>query len=167
MVTGLIGSVNQFDWLCIVLSMEGKLIGAGAATIALAGAAIGIGDVFSSLIDSVSRNPSLAKQLFGYAILGFALTEAIASFATMMAFLILSSCKINRSRYSKNSFRSSIGIGDLRFVIETDLETNSVISVSRNLSLEKQLFGYAILGFALTEAIASFAPMMAFLILSL
>lgn len=48
--------------------LEGaKLIGAGAATIALAGAAVGIGNVFSSLIHSVARNPSLAKQLFGYA----------------------------------------------------------------------------------------------------
>ena len=54
------------------------------------GAAVGIGNVFSSLIHSVARNPSLAKQLFGYAILGFALTEAIASFAPMMAFLISS-----------------------------------------------------------------------------
>ena len=70
--------------------LEGaKLIGAGAATIALAGAAVGIGNVFRSLIQSVARNPSLAKQLFGYAILGFALTEAIALFALMMAFLIL------------------------------------------------------------------------------
>ena len=70
--------------------LEGaKLIGAGCATIALAGAAIGIGNVFSSLITSVARNPSLAKQLFGYAILGFALTEAIALFALMIAFLIL------------------------------------------------------------------------------
>ncbi|GAB2303607.1 ATPase complex subunit 9 [Dionaea muscipula] len=69
--------------------LEGaKSMGAGAATIALAGAAIGIGNVFSSLIHSVARNPSLAKQLFGYAILGFALTEAIALFALMMAFLI-------------------------------------------------------------------------------
>ena len=71
--------------------LEGaKSMGAGAATIASAGAAIGIGNVFSSLIHSVARNPSLAKQLFGYAILGFALTEAIASFAPMMAFLISS-----------------------------------------------------------------------------
>ena len=51
---------------------------------------VGIGNVFSSLIHSVARNPSLAKQLFGYAILGFALTEAIALFALMMAFLISS-----------------------------------------------------------------------------
>ncbi|KAI3957506.1 hypothetical protein MKX01_001865 [Papaver californicum] len=66
-----------------------KSIGARAATIALAGAAIGIGNVFSSLIHSVVRDPSLEKKLFGYAILGFALTEAIALFALMMAFLIL------------------------------------------------------------------------------
>ncbi|XBH64050.1 hypothetical protein VPH35_117902 [Triticum aestivum] len=77
-----------------------KSIGAGAATIALAGAAVGIGNVLitnmasymrgvtSSLIHSVARNPSLAKQSFGYAILGFALTEAIALFSPMMAFLI-------------------------------------------------------------------------------
>jgi F-type H+-transporting ATPase subunit c len=81
-------ALNSVTYLLDML--EGaKLIGAGAATIALAGAAIGIGNVFSSLIHSVARNPSLAKQLFGYAILGFALTEAIALFALMMAFLIL------------------------------------------------------------------------------
>ncbi|KAI5659729.1 hypothetical protein M9H77_28522 [Catharanthus roseus] len=71
--------------------LEGaKSIGAGAATIALVGAAVGIGNVLSSSIHSVARNPSLAKQLFGYAILGLSLTEAIASFAPMMAFLISS-----------------------------------------------------------------------------
>ncbi|GMN71788.1 hypothetical protein TIFTF001_052731 [Ficus carica] len=75
----------------VTLPDEGaKSMGAGAATIASAGAAVGIGNVFSSLIHSVARNPSLAKQSFGYAILGFALTEAIASFAPMMAFLISS-----------------------------------------------------------------------------
>jgi len=43
----------------------------------------------SSLILGFSRNPGLEKQLFAYAILGFALTEAIALFGLMMAFLIL------------------------------------------------------------------------------
>jgi len=66
-----------------------KLIGAGLATIGLAGAGAGIGTVFAALINSMARNPSLQKQLFAYAILGFALTEAIALFALMMAFLIL------------------------------------------------------------------------------
>ena len=70
--------------------MEGlKVIGAGTATIALAGAAVGIGKIFSSLIHSVARSPELDTKLFGYAILGFALTEAIALFTLMMAFLIL------------------------------------------------------------------------------
>lgn len=66
-----------------------KLIGAGLATIALSGSGVGIGIVFGQLINSISRTPSLAKQLFVYAILGFALTEAIALFGLMMAFLIL------------------------------------------------------------------------------
>nr|QUQ06883.1 ATP synthase F0 subunit c [Dryopteris crassirhizoma] len=70
--------------------LEGaKLIGAGAATIALVGAAAGIGNVFSSLTSSVARNLSLAKQLFGYVTSGFALTEAIALSALTTAFLIL------------------------------------------------------------------------------
>ena len=51
--------------------MGSKFIGAGLATIALAGAGVGIGSVFSALILSFSRNPGLEKQLFAYAILGF------------------------------------------------------------------------------------------------
>lgn len=66
-----------------------KLIGAGLATIGLAGAGVGIGIVFGSLMTAVARNPSLTKALLGYAILGFALTEAMGLFALMMAFLIL------------------------------------------------------------------------------
>ena len=66
-----------------------KLIGAGLATIGLAGAGVGVGTVFAALVQSTARNPSLKQQLFSYAILGFALTEAIALFALMMAFLIL------------------------------------------------------------------------------
>ncbi|KAH0446675.1 hypothetical protein IEQ34_024490 [Dendrobium chrysotoxum] len=88
--------------------LEGaKSMGAGAATIASAGAAVGIGNVFSSLIHSVARNPSLAKQSFGYAILGFALTEAIASFAPMMASLISFVFRSQKGA-SKSYLRSSI-----------------------------------------------------------
>lgn len=72
-----------------MLLQSAKLIGAGLATIGLAGAGAGIGTVFAALINAMARNPSLQKQLFAYAILGFALTEAIALFALMMAFLIL------------------------------------------------------------------------------
>jgi len=69
--------------------MAAKLIGAGLATIALAGAAIGIGLIFGSLIQGTSRNPSLRRELFNIAILAFALTEAMGLFALMMALIFL------------------------------------------------------------------------------
>ena len=67
----------------------GKFIGSGLASIGLAGAGVGIGLVFSSLIAGVSRNPAVRGQLFSYAILGFALSEATGLFALMISFLIL------------------------------------------------------------------------------
>ncbi|XP_022782634.1 ATP synthase lipid-binding protein, mitochondrial-like isoform X2 [Stylophora pistillata] len=66
-----------------------KFIGAGAATVGVAGSGAGIGTVFGSLIIGYARNPSLKQQLFSYAILGFALSEAMGLFCLMMAFLIL------------------------------------------------------------------------------
>jgi F-type H+-transporting ATPase subunit c len=68
---------------------EFKMVGAGLATIALSGVGVGIGIIFGNLIDAVSRNPSITNVLFNYAILGFALTEAIALFTIMIVFLIL------------------------------------------------------------------------------
>ena len=72
-----------------MLLQAAKWIVAGLATIGLAGAGIGIGTVFGALVLGTSRNPSLKDELFKMAILGFALTEAIALFALMIAFLIL------------------------------------------------------------------------------
>jgi len=73
----------------ISMVLLGKLIGAGLATIALAGAGVGIGLIFASLISGISRNPSVRRELFNMAILGFALTEAIGLFALMMALILL------------------------------------------------------------------------------
>ena len=39
-----------------------KLIGAGAATIGVAGSGAGIGTVFAGLIQGYARNPSLKQQ---------------------------------------------------------------------------------------------------------
>merc|ERR1711962_1632147 len=66
-----------------------KFIGAGAATVGVAGSGAGIGSVFVSLIIGYARNPSLKPQLFSYAILGFALSEAMGLFSLMRAFLLL------------------------------------------------------------------------------
>lgn len=64
-----------------------KNLGMGSAAIGLTGAGVGIGLVFASLIQGVSRNPALRGQLFQYAILGFAFVEAIALFDLMIALM--------------------------------------------------------------------------------
>jgi F-type H+-transporting ATPase subunit c len=66
-----------------------KMIGAGLAVIALLGVGIGIGNIFSTLISAIARNPEAKKDVFGVAMLGFALTEAVALFALLISFLIL------------------------------------------------------------------------------
>ena len=66
-----------------------KFIRAGLAVIALAGVGIGIGNIFSSLVSSIARNPAARGEVFGIGILGFALTEAIALFALLISFLLL------------------------------------------------------------------------------
>ena len=66
-----------------------RMIGAGLAVIALAGVGVGIGFIFGNLVSSVGRNPSVRDTVFPIGILGFALTEAIALFALLIAFLIL------------------------------------------------------------------------------
>jgi len=66
-----------------------KVIGAGLTTLGLGGTGVGVGSVFAALVQSTARNPSVKQQLFSYAILGFALTEAVGLFALMLAFLIL------------------------------------------------------------------------------
>ncbi len=66
-----------------------KMIGAGIAVLALWGVGIGVGNIFSNLITAIARNPAARDQVFGIGILGFALTEAIALFALLIAFLIL------------------------------------------------------------------------------
>lgn len=72
-----------------MLLQSAKAIGAGAAAIGLAGAGIGIGTVFGALINAVARNVALKDQLFSYAVLGFALSEATGLFALMISMLIL------------------------------------------------------------------------------
>jgi F-type H+-transporting ATPase subunit c len=66
-----------------------KMIGAGIAVVALAGVGVGIGNIFSALVSSIARNPAARDNVFGIGILGFALTEAIALFALVIALLML------------------------------------------------------------------------------
>ena|GEM_PF-40152 len=74
----------QFNML-----IAAKCIGAGVSTVGVCGADVGIGVVFGCYLIALSRNPSLEKEMFVYAFLGFALSEATALFALMVSFLIL------------------------------------------------------------------------------
>ncbi|MCQ8278537.1 ATP synthase subunit C family protein [Acetobacteraceae bacterium KSS8] len=66
-----------------------RYIGAGLAVIALAGVGVGIGNIFAALVSSIGRNPAARPHVFGLGILGFALTEAVALYALVIAFIIL------------------------------------------------------------------------------
>ncbi|XP_050538777.1 ATP synthase lipid-binding protein, mitochondrial [Daktulosphaira vitifoliae] len=87
----LVNAVRGFQTTTVSRDIDSaaKFIGAGAATVGIAGSGAGIGTVFGSLIIGYARNPSLKQQLFSYAILGFALSEAMGLFCLMMAFLLL------------------------------------------------------------------------------
>ena len=66
-----------------------KLLGAGIATLALAGPGIGLGLIFGNYLSGALRNPSAAPKMFGNLLLGFALTEAIALFALVIAIILI------------------------------------------------------------------------------
>lgn len=68
---------------------SGKMIGAGIAALGMIGAGIGVGNIWSSLITTVGRNPASKEsvQLFGW--IGFAVTEAIALFSLVVSLLII------------------------------------------------------------------------------
>jgi len=67
----------------------GKLIGAGIAVIALGGVGSGIGSIFASYVSGALRNPAAAPKVFGNVLLGFALVEAVALYALVIAMLLL------------------------------------------------------------------------------
>lgn len=66
-----------------------KLIGGGLATIGLAGVGVGIGNIFASMIASSARNPAAIPRVQLFMWVGFALVEAVALYALLIAFLIL------------------------------------------------------------------------------
>ena len=66
-----------------------KMIGAGIAMIALLGVGLGLGNIFSNLINAIARNPEAKNEIFPIGMIGFALTESIALLAFIVAMIIL------------------------------------------------------------------------------
>ncbi|MGQ0662030.1 MAG: F0F1 ATP synthase subunit C [Pseudomonadota bacterium] len=66
-----------------------KLIGAGLATLALAGAGIGIGLIFGNFLAGALRNPAAAARFQVQLYVGFALAEATGLIGFVVGMLIL------------------------------------------------------------------------------
>lgn len=66
-----------------------KMIGAALAVLPLFGVGLGLGMLFSSIINAIGRNPSVAGTVKGAGLLYFALIEATGLFALLIALIIL------------------------------------------------------------------------------
>jgi len=66
-----------------------KMIGAAIAVLPLFGVGLSLGNLFSNVISAIGRNPSVTETVKSSTLLYFALVEAIALFALLIALLIL------------------------------------------------------------------------------
>ena len=66
-----------------------KFIGAGIATFGMAGAALGVANIFGNFLSGALRNPSAAPSQFGNLIFGFVVTEALGIFSFLVALILL------------------------------------------------------------------------------
>lgn len=66
-----------------------KFIGVGMMAFGMLGAAIGVSNIFSSLLNSMARNPSTSDQLQRMALIGAGLAEAMGLFSFVIAIIII------------------------------------------------------------------------------
>lgn len=66
-----------------------KFIGIGLMAIGMFGAALGVGNIFSSLLSSIARNPSASEELQRMALIGAGLVEAMGLFSFVIAMLLI------------------------------------------------------------------------------
>lgn len=75
--------------MAIETALLAKDIGAGLATIGVAGSGAGLGTLFGQFVAAVGRNPAARDKMFRDVLLGFALTEAVALYALVIALILL------------------------------------------------------------------------------
>lgn len=66
-----------------------KYIAIGLMSVGMFGAAIGVANVFSSLVQAISRNPSAENQMAKYAMIGAGMAEAMGIFALGIAMILI------------------------------------------------------------------------------
>ena len=66
-----------------------RMIGAGIAVVGLGGVGAGIGNIFATTISSLARNPAAQPVVQLPMWVGFALVEAVALYALLIALVLL------------------------------------------------------------------------------
>lgn len=66
-----------------------KYLAVGILGIAFAGAALGVGRIFGSALEAISRNPSTEDKIAKYMFVGAGLAEAMGLFALVLALLLM------------------------------------------------------------------------------
>lgn len=66
-----------------------KYIAIGLMSFGMLGAALGVGNIFASLLDAIARNPSQENKLFQRAIIGAGMAEALGIFAFAIALMLM------------------------------------------------------------------------------
>jgi len=66
-----------------------KFIGAGLACFGMAGAALGLGNIFGSFLSGALRNPSAAASQTATLFIGLAFAEALGIFSFLVALLLM------------------------------------------------------------------------------
>lgn len=66
-----------------------KLVATALALLPMVAVALALGRIFGEWLSGVARNPGAAEKMQQVGFLAFALTEAIALFALIVAFIIL------------------------------------------------------------------------------
>jgi F-type H+-transporting ATPase subunit c len=73
----------------ITSAQSAKYYAAALALLCILGVTMALGNIFSSFMNGVSRNPSVEPKLKSMAIIGAGMTEALGILAVIVAILIL------------------------------------------------------------------------------
>ncbi len=66
-----------------------KYIGVGLMALGMLGAAIGVGNIFTAMLNGIARNPSAEPKLAKYVYVGAGLAEAMGLFAMVIGLLLI------------------------------------------------------------------------------
>ena len=66
-----------------------KFLAVGLLGVAFAGAAVGVGKIVASALESISRNPSSESSVSKYMFIGLGLAEAMGLFGLVLALLLM------------------------------------------------------------------------------